>query len=60
MQAPKKKMSKSRRDMRRAHDGLTSSMYVTCSSCGEPKMRHQICPHCGIYRGRQYGTVQAS
>ncbi|MCC6219927.1 MAG: 50S ribosomal protein L32 [Deltaproteobacteria bacterium] len=53
MQVPKRKTSKSKRNMRRAHDGLVPSGYVLCSKCQEPKLRHHICPECGQYRGRQ-------
>ena len=57
MQAPKKKTSKSRRDMRRAHHALTAAMPVKCSNCGEYKLRHRVCPFCGFYRGRQVAVI---
>ena len=37
MATPKKKVSKSRRDMRRSHDALTSNAYQECPNCGELK-----------------------
>jgi len=52
MAVPKKKVSKSRRDMRRAHDGLKSAAYEECSNCGELKRPHHVCPSCGHYNGR--------
>jgi large subunit ribosomal protein L32 len=24
-----------------------------CPQCHERKLPHQVCPHCGFYRGRQ-------
>lgn len=53
MATPKKKTSKSRRDMRRAHDGLTPNAYHECANCGELKRPHNVCPKCGYYDGKE-------
>lgn len=53
MAVPKKKTSKSRRDMRRAHDALTPAAYHECPQCGELKRPHHICASCGHYDGRE-------
>ena len=53
MAVPKKKVSKSRRDMRRAHDALKASAYVECPNCGELKRPHHVCQACGYYDGRE-------
>lgn len=53
MPVPKKKTSKSKRDMRRSHHALTKVRTVTCSQCGEKKLLHQVCPSCGTYKGRK-------
>ena len=53
MAVPKKKISKSKRDMRRAHDSLLSSKYDECPNCGEWKRPHHICGECGFYDGRE-------
>ena len=53
MAVPKKKTSKSRRNMRRAHDGLPQKQATQCANCGAHKMSHHMCPSCGYYRGRQ-------
>ena len=46
--------------MRRAHDSLTFSAAVqSCDECGELKLRHRVCEHCGTYRGRQIVEVPA-
>ncbi|MEQ9042608.1 MAG: 50S ribosomal protein L32 [Alphaproteobacteria bacterium] len=52
MAVPKKKVSKSRRDMRRAHQALKPASYAECPNCGELKRPHHVCPACGQYRGR--------
>ncbi|MDR0555827.1 MAG: 50S ribosomal protein L32 [Holosporaceae bacterium] len=53
MAVPKKKVSKSRRDMRRSHHALTSLNLVACPNCGEMRLPHHMCGHCGVYNNRQ-------
>lgn len=52
MAVPKKKISKSRRGMRRAHQALTAVASVECPNCGEPKLAHHVCGSCGHYDQR--------
>ncbi len=53
MAVPKKKVSKSRRNMRRfaAGNKLAKTAVVTCPSCSEPTRPHRICA-CGQYDGK--------
>ena len=53
MAVPKKKTSKSRRNMRRSHHALKSPARVECPNCGELKRPHHVCPACGYYRERE-------
>lgn len=55
---PKRKMSKSRRDKRRAHDHLSLRHLVLCDECNEYKPAHQVCPHCGSYHGREVLAIE--
>jgi len=57
MGIPKRKTSKSKRDMRRSHDALTVPPQSSCSQCGEPILPHRVCAACGYYRGKQVITV---
>ncbi len=50
---PKRKLSKGRRDRRRAHDALQATSLVQCSNCGEMRLPHTVCPKCGYYQGRE-------
>ncbi len=49
---PKRKVSKSRRDRRRAHDALTLKHLVECGNCGEYHIAHRVCPYCGFYKDK--------
>lgn len=53
MAVPKKKTSKSRKNMRRAHDFLTSRSVSVCPQCKSPKLPHRVCPTCGTYKGKE-------
>lgn len=52
MAVPKKKTSKSKRDMRRSHDSLTKPAGSVCPQCKEPKLSHRACASCGTYKGK--------
>ncbi|MDG2321782.1 MAG: 50S ribosomal protein L32 [Rhodospirillaceae bacterium] len=52
MAVPKTKVSKSKRDMRRAHDSLSASVHQECPNCGELKRPHHVCQSCGSYNDR--------
>lgn len=58
MANPKHKISRTRRDSRRSHDALSTPGKSLCTSCFEPKAPHQVCPHCGSYKGREVIRVQ--
>ena len=53
MAVPKKKKSKSRRDMHRSHLALGKNASVECKNCGELKRPHHVCGECGHYDGRE-------
>ncbi|MES2712723.1 MAG: 50S ribosomal protein L32 [Pseudomonadota bacterium] len=53
MAVPKRKVSPSRRGMRRSHEALSAPSYLECGNCGELKRPHNVCGHCGHYDGRE-------
>lgn len=53
MAVPKRKTSKSKRDMRRSHGGITPVSVAVCKNCGEIVMQHTICKACGHYNGKE-------
>ncbi len=54
---PKRKISKGRRNRRRAHDSLGAPRLVECGNCHEMTLPHRACPHCGHYKGREILVV---
>ena len=53
MTVPKRKTSKSKRNMRRAHDALSRINVVYDATTGEAKLPHHISLNDGFYNGRQ-------
>jgi len=58
MAVPKRRVSPSRRDMRRAHHALNASMPSVCSHCKQPKLSHRVCAACGFYDGKEVISVK--
>ena len=58
MAVPKNKVSKARRDKRRANWKLTAPNLVECPQCHTLKMPHRVCPNCGQYKGKEIIKVE--
>ena len=56
MAVPKRKVSPSRRNMRRAHDALGTNSYTEDKDTGVMRRPHHIDLKTGMYRGRQVLT----
>ncbi len=51
---PKRKVSQTRRDRRRAHYLRIRMPHMTpCPQCHTLKLSHRVCPNCGTYNGVQ-------
>src|ERR671927_487857 len=63
MAVPKRRMSKSRKRLRRGHHSAAGPSTQACPRCGSPKLSHRACDSCGYYRGKKQvevaGAVQA-
>ncbi len=59
MAVQQNRKSRSRRDMRRAHDALTAPALSVDSTTGETHRRHHVTKD-GVYRGRQLFPVAAA
>jgi large subunit ribosomal protein L32 len=58
MANPKRRHSKRRTALRRAHDFLTPGAIAECPNCHERKRPHHACPKCGEYKGRAVIAVK--
>lgn len=58
MAVPKSKITRSKRNMRRAHDALKNDAYVEDKTTGELHRPHHIDLKTGMYRGRQVMKVK--
>ena len=59
MAVPKGKVSKARRNSRRANWKLSLPTIVECPQCHEMKLAHHVCKNCGYYNGREVLKVDA-
>lgn len=58
MAVPKRRTSRSKRNMRRAnHDRVAAPALSRCSNCGETMRPHRVCPACGFYAGEKIVDV---
>ena len=53
MAVPKRKTSRSKRDMRRSHDSIKNINIIEDKESGEPRMSHRLDLSTGVYNGRQ-------
>ena len=51
MPNPKHRHSKTRRDLRRAHDFLKPKQTSNCTNCGKEKLPHRVCPGLRLLQG---------
>ena len=58
MAVPFRKVSKTRKNMRRTHYKIAANGLVKCSNCGEMIRPHRVCPKCGFYKGEQVVSKQ--
>ncbi|WJY28828.1 MULTISPECIES: 50S ribosomal protein L32 [Sporosarcina] len=52
MAVPKRRTSKTKKNMRRTHYKLQVPGMTTCENCGEMKLAHRVCKSCGQYKGK--------
>ena len=53
MAVPKRKTTKSKRNMRRSHDSLNIINIIEDKESGEPRLSHKIDLSTGMYNGKQ-------
>ena len=52
MAVPQRRISKTRKRLRRTHFKLQAAGLITCPKCGAMIKSHHVCPKCGYYDGK--------
>ncbi|MEG0025764.1 MAG: 50S ribosomal protein L32 [Bacilli bacterium] len=55
---PARKVSKTRKRMRRTHYKLSATATIDCPKCGSGIRAHRVCPKCGTYKGKEVIKVE--
>lgn len=50
---PKKRHSRARQGKRRASIKLNVQKSIVCENCGNRRLPHTVCEHCGFYKNQQ-------
>jgi large subunit ribosomal protein L32 len=58
MPLPKRRHSRTRGRKRRTGWKIARPNVIKCENCGNSRLPHHICPHCGYYSGRQVIEVE--
>ena len=58
MAVPKRKLSKSRKRLRRGHHNARGMATQACTRCSAPRLSHRVCPSCGYYDGTKRVEVE--
>ncbi len=53
MAVQQRRVSQSRKGMRRSHDHLEQPNLGVCETCGKAKQMHRVCSACGTYKGKK-------
>ncbi|MCV3743677.1 50S ribosomal protein L32 [Ureaplasma sp. ES3154-GEN] len=54
MAVQQRRVSKSRRNMRRSHDHLEVTITTSCPNCGKALLPHRACRDCKTYRDNKF------
>jgi large subunit ribosomal protein L32 len=57
---PFRKVSKTRKRMRRTHYKLEANGMIKCPKCGADIRPHRACPDCGFYKGEKVVEIEES
>jgi len=53
MAVQQRRVTPSRKGMRRSHHALVAATLTSCSRCGNKIPQHRVCSKCGYYRNKK-------
>lgn len=60
MAVPFRKVSKTRKRMRRSHNAIEANTTIVCKECGAVIRPHRACMSCGTYKGKKVIEVKSA
>jgi len=58
MAVPKRRVSKTRKRLRRTHYKISDVNLTKCKQCGALIKPHRVCRECGTYKGKEESVKQ--
>ncbi len=58
MAVQQRKVTRSRKNMRRSHHALDTPNLTSCNKCGQKIMPHRVCGNCGYYKNRKVLDIE--
>ena len=58
MAVQQRRVSKSRKGMRKSHLGLKETTTTKCRKCGRPIKPHHVCKYCGYYDNKKIVDIK--
>lgn len=58
MAVQQRRVTHSRKSMRRSHHALEAQTTVVCKKCGKSILPHRVCQSCGFYKNKKVLDVE--
>lgn len=58
MAVQQRRVTHSRKGMRRSHHHLETPILTLCKKCGKKNIPHRVCKHCGFYKDKMILNVE--
>ncbi|MEF9985092.1 MAG: 50S ribosomal protein L32 [Malacoplasma sp.] len=58
MAVQQRRVTPSRKGMRRSHHALTPTTLTECKKCGKSILPHRVCNACGFYKNKKIINIE--
>lgn len=59
MAVQQRRVTHSRKGMRRSHHHLEEPTLVVCKQCGKKNLPHRVCKSCGYYKNKSVLSIES-